>query len=118
MARLTILLPAERDRCGRAVMVSKGGEVLLGPFRVLGTASRYVSARRGNPGHDRLLPFGDPPCGTYVVASSLPPGAIHPRRPGRFGKLGALVLAPTGGEALHAATNGRDRIVLHGGPRD
>ena len=99
-------------------MVSGAGEVLLGPFRVLGTASRYVSARRGNPGHDRTLPFGDPPCGTYAIGSSLPPGTIHPRRPGRFGKVGALVLTPTGGEALEAVARGRARVVLHGGPRD
>lgn len=118
VARLTILLPEARDRCGRAVLVSGGGEVLLGPFRVLGTASRHVSRRMGNPDHDRLRPFGDPPSGTYAVASSLPPGTLHTRRPGRFGKLGALVLEPTGGEALEAKTHGRARIVLHGGPRD
>ena len=99
-------------------MVSSGGEVLLGPFRVLGTASRFVSARKGNPSHDRMLPFGDPPCGTYTIASSLPPGSIHARRPGRFGKLGALVLVAAGGPALAAKARGREHVVLHGGPRD
>jgi len=98
--------------------VSGTGEVLLGPFRVLGTASPYVARRMGNPDHDRMLPFGDPPSGRYVIASSLAPGSIHPRRPGRFGKLGALLLEPTSGEGLAAKARGRDHIVLHGGPRD
>ena len=72
----------------------------------------------GNLVHSRLRPFGDPPTGTYVVSGSLPPGNVHPRRPGRFGKLGALVLDATSGEALDAKRNGRDHVVLHGGPRN
>jgi hypothetical protein len=116
MAQLTVVLPAARDRCGRAVLVSGRGDLLFGPFRVLGTASRHVSRRHGNAAHDRLMPFGDPPCGRYLVVGFLPPGSVHPRRPGRFGKVGALVAQAESGEALEAAAHGRLQMVLHGGP--
>src|SRR6185503_1140018 len=92
MARLRILLPALRDRCGSGVLASHG-EILFGPFRVLGTASRAVARRHGNPGHDRALPFGDPPTGGYVVTALLPPGKPQARFP-RLGRAGAVVLAP------------------------
>ena len=116
MAKLLIVLPTARDYCGRGVLLSGSGTRLLGPFRVLGTASRRVSRRNGNPDHDRRLPFGDPPAGTYLVAGSLAP-ATRKRRPKRFGALGALVLQPNAGEAMTAADQ-RPRIVLHGGKCD
>lgn len=116
MAKLLIVLPTARDYCGRGVLLSGNGSRLLGPFRILGTASRNVSRKNGNPSHDRGLPFGDPPAGTYLVAGSLPP-ASRKRRPKRFGLLGALVLQPSAGEAM-AAAGQRPRIVLHGGKCD
>lgn len=116
MSKLLIVLPAARDYCGRAVLLSGSGARLLGPFRVLGTASRSVSRRNGNPGCERRLPFGDPPAGSYLLAGSLPPGP-RPRRAARFGRLGALVLQPKAGEAM-ALAGERPRVVLHGGKCD
>lgn len=116
MSKLLVVLPTARDYCGRAILLSGRGARLLGPFRVLGTASGHVARRHGNPGRERRLPFGHPPAGTYLVAGSLPP-ASRPRRPGRFGRLGALVLRPSAGEALGFAEK-RPRVVLHGGKCD
>jgi len=106
-------LPALRDRCGSAVLSSHGA-IAVGPFRVLGTASRRVSRRHGNLDHDRLLPFGDPPTGGYTVRATLPPGVPHARFP-HLGLAGALVLTPVDGEAAVAA---RRRVLLHGGRLD
>lgn len=116
MAKLLIVLPAARDYCGRGLLLSSDGQRLFGPFRVLGTASRRIARRNGNRQYDRGLPFGDPPTGAYVIAGSLPP-ATRKRRPERFGHLGALLLQPTGGEAMTAADK-RPRVVLHGGRCD
>lgn len=118
MSRLVVVVPRSRAYCGRAVLLGAGGEALAGPVRVLATASRRVARRHGNLSCDPLLPFGHPPAGTYAVATSLPPGFVHPRRPRRFGDVGALLLAPRGGDALTALKNGRSVFALHGGPVD
>ena len=99
-------------------MMSRDGRVLAGPFRLLGTANARVAGKHGNPACDPLLPFGHPPAGTYVVAGSLPPSFTHPRRPRRFGALGALLLQAVAGPAFASVANGRALIVLHGGPVD
>ncbi len=116
MAKLVMVVPAARDFCGRAVLLSAKGALLLGPFRVLATASRRVARKHGNPNCDQRLPFGHPPSGSYAIAGSLPPG--RRRRARRFGRLGALVLEPLTGDALASVANGRARVVLHGGPTD
>ncbi|MHB1843304.1 MAG: hypothetical protein ACYCWW_00535 [Deltaproteobacteria bacterium] len=117
MARLLIVVPEARDRCGRAVVLGGDGQSLLGPFRVLATASPRVAARHGNPDRDPMRRFGNPPSGSYVIASVLAPGTSH-RRPVRFGPLGGFVLDATGGQAAEAQRRGREAIVLHGGPKD
>ena len=113
MSVLLIAVPRGRGLCGRAVALSGAGRTIFGPIRILATASARVAREHGNPHCAPALPFGHPPLGSYVVAASLPPGHRR-RRAGRYGRLGALVLAPVGGEA---AVAGR-RIVLHGGPLD
>ncbi len=99
-------------------MIGTGGRALAGPFRVLATASMRVARKHGNPTCDVLLPFGHPPSGTYTVAGSLPPSFVHPRRPRRFGAVGALLLFPLAGDALAAQTKGRTLFALHGGALD
>ena len=84
----------------------------------MATASARVARRHGNAACDPLLPFGHPPAGTYGVATSLPPGYSHPRRPLRFGGAGALLLDPRGGDALASRAHGRRVFALHGGPMD
>jgi len=95
------------------VALSSDGRRILGPFRILATASTRVARKHGNPLCSPSLPFGHPPLGSYVILASLPPGRRRSRA-GRYGRLGALVLDPVAGEA---AVAGR-RIVLHGGPLD
>jgi len=118
MSRIVVLVPQTRKLCGRLAMLSGKGEPLLGPLRVLARASRRIGRLHGNPTCARSLTFGDPPAGSYAVAGSFPPDTLHPRRPRRFGRLGALLLEPRTGEAREAFANGRRLIMLHGGPRD
>jgi len=113
MSVFLIAVPRARRLCGRAVALACDGRTMLGPIRILATASARVARAHGNPLCSPALPFGHPPLGRYVVAASLPPGH-HRRRAGRYGHLGALVLDPVGGDAAAA---GR-RVVLHGGPLD
>lgn len=119
MSKLVIVVPASRRRCGRALLLGNDGSTSFGPFRVLATASGWAAKRHHNDARDWRKPFGQPPSGSYVVGGFLPPGMTpRPKRLRRFGLLGALVLTPVAGEALVAATAGRRRFLLHGGPTD
>jgi hypothetical protein len=118
MSRLVIAVPKGRGFCGRAILVGSNGATRAGPFRALATASVRVATKHANPAASPLMLFGHPPEGVYVVAASLPPGYAHRRRSRRYGRVGALLLAPQSGDALRAAENGRTLIAIHGGPRD
>lgn len=118
MSRVVMVVPRARGYCGRLVLLGTDGRTRLGPLRVLATASRRVARRHGNATCDPLRPFGHPPAGSYLVSTSLPPGYAHPRRPRRFGPLGALLLAPTKGDAVASLANGRRIFAVHGGPLD
>jgi hypothetical protein len=119
MSRLVMMVPASRRACGRAILFSGAGRALVGPFRVLATASRRAARKHGNPTCDSKLRFGHPPAGTYLLGGSLPPGfAPKARRARRFGAVGALLLTPDTGDAREAAENGRRHLYLHGGPLD
>lgn len=118
MSKLVIVVPKGRRFCGRASLFGNDGAQRAGPFRVLATASVRVAKKRGNPTASPLQPFGHPPQGTYFLAASLPPGYVHARRRRRYGRVGALLLAPQSGEALDATANGRALVALHGGPLD
>lgn len=118
MSKLLIAVPKTRAFCGRAMLVDRNGDTLLGPMRVLATASRPFARSHDNPDASPLKPFGHPPAGTYVVAASLPPGYAHKKRARRYGRVGALVLAPKSGDARLAEANGRTLVALHGGPLD
>jgi hypothetical protein len=118
MSKLVVVVPRGRAFCGRAYVVGGDGAMRAGPFRALATASARVAEKNGNPECSTLLPFGHPPAGTYVIAASLPPGYAHRRRARRYGRVGAVLLAPTGGDALRARANGRKLIAIHAGPPD
>lgn len=118
MSTLLIVVPRGREYCGRATVVGEAGEVVAGPFRTLATASARIARKKGNLTCDPLRPFGHPPMGSYVVVGSFPPTYRHPRRPGRFGAVGGLILSPTAGDALASVSFGRSTVVLHGGPLD
>ena len=118
MSLLLVVLPVSRDSCGRLGLIGGDGKTLFGPVRALGTADERVAKMHANPMRDPILPYGHPPTGDFDVIGSLPPGFLHPRRPRRFGRSGALVLAPRGGQAIDALGNGRKFYYLHGGPAD
>jgi hypothetical protein len=118
MSTLLIVVPRGRAYCGRATVVGEAGDVVAGPFRTLATASARIARKKGNLTCDPLRPFGHPPIGSYVVVGSFPPSYQHPRRPGRFGAVGGLLLKPTGGDALASLSFGRSLFILHGGPLD
>ena len=118
MSKLVVVVPIGRTFCGRAYIVGADGVTRAGPFRALGTASARVGKKHGNAACSVLYPFGHPATGTYVIASSLPPGYVHTKRARRFGHVGGLLLTPTSGDALRATSNGRKLTAIHGGPRD
>jgi len=117
MSKLVVMVPIGRAFCGRAYIVGADGVTRAGPFRALGTASVRVATKHGNASCSQLSPFGHPATGTYVIAASLPPGYAH-KRARRYGRVGGLLLSPTGGDALRATSNGRKLTAIHGGPRD
>jgi hypothetical protein len=118
MSSLLIVVPRTRAYCGRLALLGADGRTRLGPLRVLATTSRRVASKHGNPTCDPLHPFGHTPAGRYVVASTLPPGYAHPRRPARYGYVGAVLLAPISGDARASLANGRQVFALHSGPMD
>ena len=118
MSKLVVVVPIGRGFCGRAYIVGADGVTRAGPFRALATASARVGKKHGNAACSVLYPFGHPATGTYVIASSLPPGFVHAKRARRFGHVGGLLLSPTSGDALRATSNGRKLTAIHGGPRD
>ena len=118
MSSLVIIVPRSRKYCGRAVLLGDDGAARLGPLRVLASASARVGRKHDNEGCDPLRRFGHTPTGSYVVSGSLPPGFAHPRRPSRFGQVGAILLEPRSGDALESMANGRRLFALHGGPLD
>jgi hypothetical protein len=121
MSKLVIVVPVGRRASGRALLLGSDGRVRLAPFRVLATASGSAASKHGNPARDWRRPFGHTPTGSYVISGALPPGSAA-RTPGeeegRSDLLGALVLAPVGGNALEALRAGRVRFLIHGGPPD
>ena len=111
MSRLVIVVQTGRRAAGRAVLLGDDGTPRLKPLPVLATASDAAALRHGNPDRDWRRPFGDLPTGAYVVVRTLPPAnGTH--------CLGALVLSPTGGNALEALRAGRTCFLVHGGPTD
>ena len=117
MSKLVVVAPIGRAFCGRAYIVGADGVTRAGPFRALATASARVGKKHGNAACSVLYPFGHPATGTYVIATSLPPGYVH-KRARRYGRVGGLLLSPTSGDALRATSNGRKLTAIHGGPRD
>ncbi len=113
MSKLVIVVPAGRRAAGQALLLGDDGKPRLAPFPVLATAAAGPAARHGNADRNWRRPFGHTPPGSYVVAGALPPGDAS-----RSCLLGALALAPAGGDALLALRAGRTRFLVHGGPLD
>jgi hypothetical protein len=57
-----------RRMCGTLrAFDADGRELLGGPVSVAARCDDALARRHGNPAHDVLRPYGDPPCGTYLL---------------------------------------------------
>ncbi len=104
-----------RNQHGILMLRKDDGFPLVGPFRVLGRSSD-VWMKGGKPVFNKNKPrnpalrYGDTPTGSYRV------GEIRRRADiARFGPHPAIQMIPVRGEALKAARNGRENLLIHGG---
>lgn len=112
---IRIELSEDRNQTGVLVLRNAAGSQLAGPFPAFGRADNATAAAHGNPTRNPTQLYGDTPTGTYDIprATATGPGTNYNNR--SYGPNGALVLSPTGGQALIAATNGRVGLLIHGG---
>jgi len=67
MAKIVVVLNANRDKPGSLRILDANGRTLLGPVPVLGRAADNDAELAGNPKRNRLFKNGDTPLGTYKV---------------------------------------------------
>jgi len=113
MPVIRAVLPKDRNLAGRLWVEDNNGNVIAGPVDAIGQADRTTAKERKNPQRDPLLPYGNTPLGTYVVAGFRAPE--NDNKAYRLGPYNRIELIPIGGEALTAAENGRDSLQIHGG---
>lgn len=113
--QIRIELPSDRDNTGTLILKNAAGATTAGPFRAYGRADRSAAEQHGNDKRDALLPFGDTPTGTYSIPRAFATGQGTNYPSHSYGPNGALVLRPTGGQALTAAGKGRIGLLIHGG---
>lgn len=102
--------PANRDQLGGFELINADGDVLL-RGRALGRSDNANAKRAGNPERDPLKRYGDIPRGHYSALVVEPGAAAR-----TYGPYKRLLLIPKGGPALDAAKNGRQGLMVHGGP--
>ena len=114
-AMLIVSVMVSRRACGALRAVDADGRDLLGAaVPVAARADDGLASRHGNPGHDVLRPYGDPPYGTYqLIAIDRLSGAPDVLRD----ELGScqLLFEPSEGDAAKAEAGGRLLLALHGG---
>jgi len=114
-ATLKVAVPPGRQGCGTIVVLGRDGkELLASPIMVAARADDSLARRHGNPARDVMRPYGDPPCGTYLlVAIDRLEGAPEELRD----ELGGyqLLFEPSEGDAAKAEAAGRLLLALHGG---
>lgn len=114
-ATLIVSVSPGRRMCGALRAFDPDGRDLLGsPVAVAARCDDALARGHGNPEHDVLRPYGDPPCGTYLlVAIDSLAGAPEPLRR----ELGdyQLLFEPSEGDAARAEAGGRLLLGLHGG---
>lgn len=100
---ITISLPANRQ---------KYGTLTCGDFTAACCAQSDLMAaiKAGNPSRDALKPYGNTPLGRYRGNLG---SVLQPER--SYGPHRVIELHPIDGDALHAAKNGRDGFLIHGG---
>jgi hypothetical protein len=114
-ATLIVTAPPGRQSCGGLVAVDSDGRDLLGGSIPVAVRSDDALARgHGNPSRDAMRPYGDPPCGTYLlVAIDSLAGAPEVLRE-ETGDWQVL-FEPSEGDAARAEAGGRLLLGLHGG---
>ncbi|MYM28345.1 hypothetical protein GTP58_08415 [Duganella sp. CY15W] len=115
MDQLCIHLPINRDYEGEIWLEDGEGRILLGPFPISGRVADTIAAEHKNPTRDPLLPYGDPPTGTYKLVGIRETGGASKLRADLYGRSGAFVLLPWSGDAALADATGRFEILIHGG---
>ena len=114
-ATLIVSVIAGRRMCGALRVLDPDGRDLLGgPVSVAALCDDALARAHGNPEHDVLRPYGDPPCGTYLLVAidslASAPDALR-KELGDY----QLLFEPSEGDAARAEAGGRLLIGLHGG---
>jgi hypothetical protein len=112
---IRITLPTDRTRSGTLSLSRVNGQTLLTDVEALGKADSQRASAAGNPTRDPTRPFGDTPEGTYNVPRVVDTGPGTNYSSSSYGPHAALVLQPSSGQALTAASNGRVGLLIHSG---
>ncbi|MGT2505595.1 L,D-transpeptidase [Cupriavidus basilensis] len=122
--KIDIILATNRLYSGYGNLVDvQTGEVLYGPFEIIGRSSRSWPDGHGgrtqnqNTTLDSLHKDGNTPTGEYRVTTFAPNGGSTGRSVETYGPHGVFVLDPSGGDALIAKNNGRVGLYIHSGHR-
>lgn len=109
-----VMLSKNRSKTG-LIFIIEDNKLIATPFRVLGKADNAAAAKAGNPDRDSTQVNGDTPTGEYSVPGFIETGEGTDYSDHSYGSNGAFQLTPTSGDALTAADNGRDGLLIHGG---
>jgi hypothetical protein len=113
---IAVELPSDRGRAGRLSIKNDLGQVVAGPWPVLGKADGLTAARRNNSTRSTVLPYGDTPAGTYLVTGAFKVGDGTSYKKESYGIHGALRLDPQSGDAKVAKdVGGRTGLLIHSG---
>jgi hypothetical protein len=114
-ATLIVTAPPGRQSCGGLVALdAEGRDLLGGSISVAVRADDALARGHGNPSRDVARPYGDPPCGTYVlIAIDSLAGAPESLRE-EIGNW-QLLFEPSEGDAARAESGGRLLLGLHAG---
>jgi len=114
-ATLIVSVMPGRRMCGALRALDADDRELLGsPVSVAARCDDALARGHGNPSHDVLRPYGDPPCGTYLlIAVDSLAGAPESLRE-EIGDC-QILFEPSEGDAARAEAGGRLLLSLHGG---
>lgn len=112
---IRVELLEDRNQTGVLTLRNAAGSQLAGPFPAFGRGDNATAAAHGNPTRNPTQLYGDTPTGTYDILRAVATGTATNYNDRSYGPNGALVLRPTGGQALAGATNGRVGLLIHGG---
>lgn len=119
MPRLEVRLPSDRHQPGEIVLRNDEGNVVGGPFPIIGRASpNFGDEPDPNPSRDPLRRYGHTPMGEYWIydVQRSGPGTIWPES--SYGRVGVIRLIPLSGDAARAQENGRTGIHIHARAND